>query len=50
MVFATQSLTDIQRSAIAPALIESCPRRIFLPSPQATEPQLRDRLRGLRVE
>jgi type IV secretion system protein VirB4 len=41
VVFATQSLTDIQRSAIAPAIIESCPTRIFLPSPQATEPQLR---------
>jgi type IV secretory pathway VirB4 component len=41
VVFATQSLSDIQRSTIAPALIESCPTRIFLPSPQATEPQLR---------
>ena len=41
VVFATQSLADIQRSAIAPAIIESCPTRIFLPSPQAVEPQLR---------
>jgi type IV secretion system protein VirB4 len=41
VVFATQSLADIQRSSIAPALVESCPSRIFLPSPQATEPQLR---------
>ena len=41
VVFATQSLADIQRSSIAPALIESCPSRIFLPSPQALEPQLR---------
>ena len=41
VVFATQSLADIQRSIIAPALIESCPSRIFLPSPQATEPQLK---------
>jgi type IV secretion system protein VirB4 len=40
VVFATQSLADIQRSAIAPAIVESCPSRIFLPSPQATEPQL----------
>ena len=41
--FATQSLArTIQRSSIAPAIIEeSCPSRIFLPSPQATEPQLR---------
>ncbi|WP_368565961.1 conjugal transfer protein TrbE [Pseudoxanthomonas sp. UTMC 1351] len=42
VVFATQSLADIQRSAIASALIDSCPSRIFLPSPQAVEPQLRD--------
>ena len=41
VVFATQSLADIQRSAIAPAIVESCPTRIFLPSPQAVEPQLR---------
>lgn len=41
VIFATQSLADIQRSSIAPALIESCPTRIFLPSPQATEPQLK---------
>jgi type IV secretion system protein VirB4 len=41
VVFATQSLADIQRSSIAPALIESCPSRIFLPSPQAIEPQLK---------
>jgi type IV secretion system protein VirB4 len=41
VIFATQSLADIQRSSIAPALIESCPSRIFLPSPQAVEPQLR---------
>ncbi len=41
VVFATQSLADIQRSSIAPALIESCPTRIFLASPQANEPQLR---------
>ena len=41
VVFATQSLADIQRSTIAPAIVESCPTRIFLPSPQAVEPQLR---------
>jgi type IV secretion system protein VirB4 len=46
VVFATQSLADIQRSAIAPALIESCPSRIFLPSPQAPEPQLRSIYEG----
>lgn len=41
VIFATQSLADIQRSTIAPAIIESCPSRIFLPNPQAVEPQLR---------
>ena len=46
MVFATQSLADIQRSTIAPAIVESCPTRIFLPSPQAVEPQLRPTYEG----
>jgi type IV secretion system protein VirB4 len=46
VVFATQSLADIGRSSIAPALIESCPSRIFLPSPQATEPQLKSVYQG----
>ncbi len=41
MVFATQSLADIERSTIAPALIESCPTRIFLPNDRALEPQAR---------
>jgi type IV secretory pathway VirB4 component len=38
-VFATQSLADIADSAIAPAIIESCPQRIFLPNDRAIEPQ-----------
>ena len=41
VIFATQSLADIKDSAIAPAIIESCSSRIFLPNPQATEPQIR---------
>ncbi|MFZ2307588.1 MAG: conjugal transfer protein TrbE [Rhodoferax sp.] len=41
VIFATQSLADIKESAIAPAIIESCASRIFLPNPQATEPQIR---------
>ena len=41
VIFATQSLADVQSSGIAPAIIESCASRIFLPNPQATEPQLR---------
>ena len=39
VIFATQSLSDIAESSIAPALIESCPTRIFLPNPRAIEPQ-----------
>lgn len=39
VIFATQSLSDIGSSAIAPALIESCPSRIFLPNEHALEPQ-----------
>jgi type IV secretion system protein VirB4 len=38
VVFATQSLADIAESRIAPAIIESCPTRIFLPNPRALEP------------
>ena len=41
VIFATQSLADIQDSSIAPAIVESCVSRIFLPNPQATEPQIR---------
>ena len=40
VVFATQSLADIETSAIAPAIIESCPTRIFLPNDRAVEPQI----------
>ncbi|MBR3192741.1 conjugal transfer protein TrbE [Bosea sp. (in: a-proteobacteria)] len=40
VVFATQSLADIETSAIAPAIIESCPTRIFLPNERAAEPQI----------
>ncbi len=39
VVFATQSLADIAQSTIAPAIIESCPQRIFLPNDRAIEPQ-----------
>jgi type IV secretion system protein VirB4 len=41
VVFATQSLADIANSAIAPAIVESCPQRIFLPNDRAIEPQAR---------
>ena len=40
VLFATQSLADIESSAIAPAIIESCPTRIFLPNERAIEPQI----------
>ncbi|MDZ5698653.1 conjugal transfer protein TrbE [Chelativorans sp. M5D2P16] len=41
VIFATQSLADIADSSIAPAIIESCPQRIFLPNDRAVEPQAR---------
>ena len=40
VIFATQSLADIETSAIAAAIIESCPTRIFLPNERAIEPQI----------
>ncbi len=42
VVFATQSLADIADSSIAPAILESCPQRIFLPNDRAVEPQAQD--------
>ncbi|QAY78176.1 conjugal transfer protein TrbE [Sphingosinicella sp. BN140058] len=42
VLFATQSLADIARSAIAPAILESCPQRILLPNDRAIEPQSRE--------
>lgn len=40
VIFATQSLADIETSPIAPAIVESCPTRIFLPNERAIEPQI----------
>jgi type IV secretion system protein VirB4 len=40
VIFATQSLSDIDSSAIAPAIIESCPTRLLLPNERAIEPQI----------
>ncbi|MBL8772190.1 MAG: conjugal transfer protein TrbE [Phenylobacterium sp.] len=40
VVFATQSLADIEQSAIAASVVESCPTRIFLPNDRAQEPQI----------
>ena len=40
VIFATQSLADIETSAIAPAIVESCPTRLFLPNERAVEPQI----------
>jgi type IV secretion system protein VirB4 len=42
VVFATQSLADVIESKVAPAVIESCLARIFLPNARAVEPQSRD--------
>jgi type IV secretion system protein VirB4 len=41
VIFATQSLSDIADSAIAPAIIENCPTRIFLPNANAMEERTR---------
>jgi type IV secretion system protein VirB4 len=40
VVFATQSLADIETSAIAATIVESCPTRLFLPNDRAIEPQI----------
>ncbi|MBI1220784.1 MAG: conjugal transfer protein TrbE [Rhodobacteraceae bacterium] len=40
VIFATQSLSDIDGSAIAPVLIESCQSRLLLPNERAIEPQI----------
>lgn len=42
VVFATQSLADIANSSIAPAIIESCPQRLFLANDRAVEPQAQE--------
>jgi type IV secretion system protein VirB4 len=40
VILATQSLSDIDGSAIAPAIIESCQTRLLLPNERAIEPQI----------
>ena len=42
VIFATQSLADIANSPVAPAIIESCLSRIFLPNNRAMEPQQKE--------
>lgn len=37
VIFATQSLDDIVNCKIAPAIMENCPTKIFLPNPNAVE-------------
>lgn len=41
VLFATQSLSDIADSAIAPAIVENCLTRIFLPNASAMEDRTR---------
>lgn len=41
VLFSTQSLADVTGSSIAPAVIESCLSRIFLPNARAIEPESR---------
>ena len=40
VIFATQSLADIETSSIAAVIIESCPTRLYLPNARAAEPQM----------
>ncbi|AKM11061.1 conjugal transfer protein TrbE [Croceicoccus naphthovorans] len=40
VIFATQSLSQIESSSVAPAIIESCKTRILLPNERALEPQI----------
>jgi type IV secretion system protein VirB4 len=40
VIFATQSLSDIDGSASAPAIIEGCHTRLLLPNERAIEPQI----------
>ncbi len=47
VLFSTQSLADITRSAVAPAVIESCLSRIFLPNARAIEPESREAYKRL---
>ena len=42
VIFATQGLSDIAGSSIAPTIIESCPSRVFLPNDRAVEPRARE--------
>lgn len=37
VIFATQQLSDVIKSSISSAIIESCPTRIFLPNPNARD-------------
>ncbi|UTV80047.1 conjugal transfer protein TrbE [Acidithiobacillus sp. YTS05] len=41
VVFATQSLADLQNHPLLPVLQESCPTKIFLPNPEAGSTNLR---------
>ena len=38
VVFATESLADLETNPITPTLLGGCPTRIFLPNPRAAEP------------
>jgi len=37
LIFASQSLNDVEQSSITSALVESCPTRIFLPNTEANQ-------------
>ncbi len=42
VLFATQSLADVEQSSIAATIIDSCPQRVFLPNQRAREEALKN--------
>jgi type IV secretion system protein VirB4 len=42
VVLATQSLSEIAKSAARDVLLESCPTKLYLPNPEAQNPQTRE--------
>ena len=47
VILATQSLSDAQNSGILDVLNESCPSKIFLPNPSASQEEVRKMYKGM---
>lgn len=50
VVFATQSLTDLESSPLLPVIMEECPTKVFLPNVQAGSPKLRPMYEAFGLE